>query len=58
MGAGRIDMESITIELIFGTIITLVVASYGYYKGLFFFKDKDNNTHLYDISEIKSISRG
>jgi hypothetical protein len=51
-------MESITIEFIYGTVLTLVVLSYGFYRGIFYFRDKNNQTHIYDASEIKGIIKG
>lgn len=51
-------METITIELIGGTVITLIVLSWGFYKGFLYAKDNLGNNHLYDLSEIKSINKG
>jgi hypothetical protein len=51
-------MEYITIELIGGTIITLLAITSGWYlKQIFFVRDIYNNIHLYSIEDIKRISK-
>jgi hypothetical protein len=51
-------METITINFIYGTCITILVLSYGFFRGVFYFKDMNNQSHIYDSNEIQSIIRG